>query len=371
MSKTICIEIPVLGEYNLRARKEETMRKEKWRWVFLISIVLLGLMLILSVRPILSPFFVAFVLAYILNPVVVALEQKGIGRKLAIGMVFLGIILIIAVTVIFILPKIYTELLKLSAVLPGTVQALNQYFQDLRSNFVSTGLPNRVASVLDGQLATGEVFLADKLQAFLNQLPELITSMSLMILSPVIAIYLLADWKRIQTSFLRIVPQRWRIGWQRVIQDISHIVRSFIRGNLIVALIVGILTGIGVKLVGMDYALIIGVICGIFDIIPYFGPLIGAIPSILLGLIQSPFMAVKVAIVIFVVQQIESDIISPKLMGDSVGLHPLWIVFALLAGGEIAGFWGMLLSVPFAAVIRVIIRHIYFWLVSPEMERES
>ena len=347
------------------------MRKEKWRWIFLVSVVLLGLILLLSVRPILSPFIVAFVLAYLLSPVVEALERRGGGRKVAITLVFLGIIMTIALIVFFILPKLYSELSKLSSVLPGTVQALDRLIQDFRSNFRSTGLPSRVASVLDGHLAKGEIFLAEQLQAFLEQLPELLASMSLLILSPVIAIYLLADWKRFQTRFLRIVPQRWRMDWQRLLQDISHIVRCFIRGNMIVALIVGILCGVGVKLVGMDYALLIGVLCGVFDLIPYFGPLIGAIPSILLGLIESPIMAVKIAVVILIVQQLEGNVISPKLMGDSVGLHPLWIVFALLAGGEIAGFWGLLLSVPLAAVLRVIIRHIYFWLVSPELERES
>lgn len=347
------------------------MKKERWRWFFLVGVVFFGGILLLSVRSILSPFIVAFILAYLLSPVVEGLIHRGLGRKISITVVFLGIILILGLTLFFILPKLYMELSKLSAVLPGTVHAMEQYIQDFRSNFRSAGLPNQVVTVFDGHLGKGETFLAEKLQDFLETLPELLASTSLLILSPVIAIYLLADWKRIQTGFLRIVPQRWRVDWQRLIQDISHIVRCFLRGNLIVAVIVGILCGIGVKLVGMDYALLIGVLCGVFDLIPYFGPLIGAIPSILLGLIQSPIMAIKVAAVILVVQQIEGNIISPKLMGDSVGLHPLGIVFALLAGGELFGFWGMLFSVPLAAVLRVIIRHIYFWLVSPEVKRES
>ncbi|WP_018306722.1 AI-2E family transporter [Desulfitobacterium hafniense] len=344
------------------------MKKEKWRWIFLIIIVLLSLLLILSVRPILSPFMLAFVLAYLLAPVVEALVRRGVGRKISIALVFVGILLSLALLIFIVIPKLYIELSKLSQVLPETVRTLELVIQDFRANFRATGLPHQVVSVLDEHLSEGESFLIHWLEEFLDNLPKALTSMSLFILSPVIAIYLLADWQRLQAGFLRLVPQRKRVAWQRVVQDISHIVRSFIRGNVIVALIVGILTGVGVKLAGMDYALLIGVICGVFDLIPYFGPLIGAVPSVLLGLIQSPMMALKVAIVILIVQQLESSIISPKLMGDSVGLHPLWIIFALLAGGEIAGFWGMLFSVPFAAVLRVIIRHIYFWLVSPEMK---
>lgn len=347
------------------------MKKEKWRWIFLIGIIILSLLLIVSVRSILSPFVLAFILAYLLDPVVEALVRRGFGRKTSIAFVFIGILLSIGLMIFFVIPKLYIELSKLTQVLPNTIQTLEQTIQDFRANFRATGLPHQVVSVLDEHLGEGETFLISWLEEFLDNVPKLLTSMSLLILSPVIAIYLLADWKRLQAGFLRIVPQSKRVAWQRVIQDMSHIVRSFIRGNLMVALIVGILCGVGVKLVGMDYALIIGVLCGIFDLIPYFGPLIGAVPSVLLGLIESPFMAIKVAIVILIVQQLEGNIISPKLMGDSVGLHPLWIIFALLAGGEIAGFWGMLLSVPFAAVLRVLIRHIYFWLVSPEIKRES
>jgi predicted PurR-regulated permease PerM len=251
------------------------------------------------------------------------------------------------------------------------MQTLDQFIQDFRTNFRSTGLPNQVAQVIDENLAHVEVFVVERLRVFLQTLPEMLASLSLFILSPVLAIYFLADWKRLNKGCLRLVPQKWRVEWQRLLQDINHVVRRFIRGDLIVAVVVGILTGIGVKLVGMDYALLIGIICGVFDLIPYFGPVIGAVPSILLGLTHSPIMGLKIAIVIIVVQQLESDVISPKLMGDSVGLHPLLIVFVLLAGGELAGFWGMLFSVPIAAVLRVILRHIYFRLVAPDLSSDT
>lgn len=323
------------------------------------------------VKPVLGPFLLAFALAYVLSPVVEGLEKRGMGRRWAIACVFIGIIVLLGTTLFLMLPKLYIELSKLAFSLPTTMQTLDQSIQDFRANFRSTGLPNQVAQVFDENLARIEVYLVECLRAFLHTLPEMLASLSLFILSPVLAIYFLADWKRLNKGCLRLVPQKWRLEWQRLLQDINHVVRRFIRGDLIIAVIVGILTGVGVKLVGMDYALLIGIICGVFDLIPYFGPVIGAVPSILLGLIYSPMMGLKIAIVIIVVQQLESDVISPKLMGDSVGLHPLLIVFVLLAGGEIAGFWGMLFSVPIAAVLRVILRHIYFRLVSPEMQPDE
>lgn len=329
--------------------------------------MLLGILILFRVRAILGPFFLAFVLAYLLNPLVVVLERYKISRNRAIAIVFILIIAFCATAIFLIIPIIYNELSKLLVILPQTIQSITDMIEEFRNQFKATGLPNRVAIVLDEHLIQGETMIADRLNQFLDNLPKALSSVTLYMLSPVIAIYILADWKGLGEGFFRIIPQRWRMEWRRLWQDINHVVRQFVRGDLFVAVIVGIMIGIGVKLVGMDYALLIGLVCGIFDLIPYFGPAIGAVPAILLALTHSPVMALKVTLVIFFVQQLEGNIISPKLMGESVGLHPLWVVFALLACGEIAGFWGMFLAVPLAAVIRVLFKHIYFRLVSTKV----
>lgn len=340
------------------------MKFSKWKWIFVGICLFLGMLLFIRVRTILGPFFLAFVLAYLLNPLVEVLERHRIGRKSAIAIVFALIVMVLAATIFLLLPTLYNELNKIAVILPNTLESIAERIDGLRNQFKATGLPSRVALVLDEHLGQGEVVVANWLNLFLDNLPNALASFSLYLLSPVITLYLLADWKALREGFFRIVPQRWRMEWRRLCQDINHVIRLFARGNLVIAIIVGILVGVGVKLVGMEYALLIGLICGIFDLIPYFGPVIGAVPSILIALTNSPAMAVKVALVILIVQQLEGNIISPKLMGDSVGLHPLWIVFALLAGGEIAGFWGMFLAVPLAAVFRVVFNHIYFRLVS-------
>ncbi len=310
---------------------------------------------------------VAFILAYLLNPLVEWLEKHKLGRRWAIAVVFAGIILVIGLGLLLILPTLYNELSKLAVVLPQTMQSLDRFLQGLREQFRSAGLPNKVVAVLDQHLGQGEEVLAARLQSFLQNLPEALTSIGLFILSPILAIYFLVDWPRLGEGLHRMVQSRWRMDWQRLWQDINHVLHRFLRGNLLVAAIVGVLTGIGVKLIGMDYALLIGLICGVSDVIPFFGPFIGGVPSVLLALIKSPWMGLKVALVIFIVQQVESDVISPKLMGDSVGLHPLLVVFAILAGGEIAGIWGMMLAVPVAAVLRVVLRFVYLRLVGPEL----
>lgn len=344
------------------------MTSLKKRWAFVGICGVLAVILIFWVRVILGPFLLAFALAYLLNPMVEWLERHGLGRKTSITAVFLGILLIFAGVLFIILPVIYNELAKLTVVLPQMMQNIDTRLQVYRAQFKATGLPSRITLVLDEHLAQGEVLIANKLKLMLANLPEILMSLTVFILSPILAIYFLVDWKRLEKGIVRLVPQRYRLSWQRLLQDINHVIRRFVRGNLVVAIIVGVLIGFGVKLIGMEYAFLIGLICGIFDLIPYFGPLIGAVPSVLLGLIKSPAMAIKIALIILIVQQLEGNVISPKLMGDSVGLHPLFVVFVLLAGGEIWGFWGMLLAVPFAAVLRLIIRHIYLSLVSPEVD---
>ncbi|MCB8818002.1 AI-2E family transporter [Desulfosporosinus shakirovi] len=343
------------------------MKFKNWKWIFTGTCLLLGILILFRVRAILGPFFLAFVLAYLLNPLVVVLERYKISRNRAIAIVFFLIIAFCATAIFLIIPIIYNELSKLLVILPQTIQSITDMIEEFRNQFKATGLPNRVAIVLDEHLIQGETMIAERLNQFLDNLPKALSSLTLYMLSPVIAIYILADWKGLGEGFFRIIPQRWRMEWRRLWQDINHVVRQFVRGDLFVALIVGIMIGIGVKLVGMDYALLIGLVCGIFDLIPYFGPAIGAVPAILLALTHSPVMALKVTLIIFLVQQLEGNIISPKLMGESVGLHPLWVVFALLACGEIAGFWGMFLAVPLAAVIRVLFKHIYFRLVSTKV----
>lgn len=343
------------------------MDRKHWRWLFLICCLVPGLIFLFSIRAVLGPFLVAFVLAYLINPIIEWLEKHKFTRSWAIALIFGLTVIIIVFTISMILPLTYNEAARLMAILPGKISQLDSFIQSTRQQFQTSGLPEKVAFVIDEHLGNGEVFIASKIKLFLDKLPEKLASIGPYVLSPVLAIYFLADWKRIQLAFMRLVQQKWRVEWQRLWLDISHVVRCFIRGNLVVAVIVGILVGIGVKLIGMDYALIIGLICGITDLIPYFGPLIGAVPAILLGFTKSSIMALEVGLVILFVQQLEGNIISPKIMGDSLGLHPLWVVFALLAGEELAGFWGIFFSVPIAAVIRVVLRHVYFRLVAPKL----
>lgn len=347
------------------------MRRSRIRWLFAAFLILLSSFLLLKVKNILSPFLLGMVIAYILSPSVFRLERKGIKRNVAVALVFIFIAILLALIIFLLLPILYLELGKIIAVLPGKVQALVEYVQNTKSFYSQAGLPSEVSRLIDQQLLKGQTFLLSRLEGVLENLPQMLTSAGLIILAPILAIYYLLDWPKISEGLLRFVPGKKREGWGRILQEIDSILQGYIQGNIIDGIIVGILIGLGVRLIGMEYALLIGVICAVTNIIPYFGPFLGAVPSAALALSKSPLMAVKVALVIFIVQQIDGNIINPKLMSRKVGLHPLWVVLALLAGGEFGGLLGMFLAIPAAAIIRILFREVYNYLVAPDVRGQG
>lgn len=341
------------------------MKRSLIRWIFVASLLILGSCFLFRVKNIISPFIVGAVMAYLLSPAVIWLQKKGLRRRGAVAVIFIWITVLSALLLFLLLPKLYLELGRLSVVLPERFQVIYDYAQNAKEYYSRAGLPSEISGLIDEKFIEGQNFLIKWLESIIENLPGLIASLGLLILAPILAIYFLIDWKKISDSVIKTVPGKFRGEWCRFLQETDYIIRRYIQGNIIDALIVGLLIGIGVKLIGMEYSLIIGVICGITNLIPYFGPILGAIPSVLLALSKSPVMAVKVFLIIFIIQQIDGNIINPRLMSDKVGLHPLWVVFALLAGGELGGLLGMFIAIPLAAIIRLIFRDIYYYLVAP------
>mgnify|MGYP000952883563 FL=1 len=342
------------------------MRFVDRRIVIILLSALVIIFFLFKVRTIIPPFIVGAIIAYLLSPAVTWLEKKGLNRSGAVFVVFIWISVFFLVILFILLPKLYIELGKLITVLPERIQVINEYLQSAKNYYSEKGLPDEVNKLIDQQFVKGEAYLISWLESVINNIPELIMSIGLMILSPVLAVYFLLEGKRISEGVINLVPGRMTGQWQRILQEIDYIIQRYIQGNLLDALIVGLLIGFGVKVVGVEYGFIIGVICGITNLIPYFGPILGGIPAVALALSQSPWHALKVLLIIFIVQQVDGDIINPRLMSNKIGMHPLWVVFALLAGGELAGIVGMLIAVPVAAILRIIFREIYYYLVSPK-----
>ncbi|HEX3015363.1 MAG TPA: AI-2E family transporter [Desulfobacteria bacterium] len=337
--------------------------KKFWR-LSLFGLVGVALAVLLwQVHGVLTPFWLALFIAYLFHPVVDKLHRLGVSKGLSIGLVFLGLVAVVTCIIMFGIPEMFKEFNKLAQNLPQYAGQLQESFSGMHRWYQRAGFPAGVVKAIDANLAGLEEWVGEKLKGVIAAIITFISVLPLLILAPILAIYLLYDWERIKTGLKEMVPYCWRNGAIHLGQETSRVLRRFLRGHLTVATLVGIMTGLGMKLIGMDYALLIGVISALFDVIPYFGPVIGAVPVMALALLKSPQMALWAAGVILIVQQLESNIIQPKVVGNSVGLHPLVVVFVLLAGGDLFGFWGMILAVPVAAVIRVWLAYIYLKLV--------
>jgi predicted PurR-regulated permease PerM len=347
------------------------MQRSIIKWIFIAFVIILIVYFLYKVKNIIFPFIAGAVMAYLLNPAVVWLEKKGLLRRGAVTVVFIWITVLLVLILFLLLPKLYIELGKLAMILPERLQVIYEYFRNVKDYYSRTGLPSEVGKLIDEQFIEAQAMLISRLESIIKNLPGLLASLGLMILSPILAIYFLIDWKRISDGVIKLAPGKMRGEWYRFLQEINYVIQRYIQGNIIDALIVGFLIGTGVKIMGMEYSLIIGVICGITNLIPYFGPVLGAMPSVLLALSKSPIMGIKVLLIIFIIQQIDGNIINPRLMSNKVGLHPLGVVFALLAGGQLGGLLGMLVAIPLAAICKIIFRDIYYYLVSPKFLKST
>jgi predicted PurR-regulated permease PerM len=242
--------------------------------------------------------------------------------------------------------------------LPQLISSYESIFNDLLSIINSSNWSEQVKIAIFEQIAN----VVGQAQEFLVRLLEdglkLVVDMARIIVDLTIALvltyYTIKDGGKFKEYALRLLPKRWRNGLTGACKEISRVLAGFIQGQLMIAFIVGILETIGLMIVGMRYPLVLGMIGGLANIIPYFGPYIGAIPAVAIALTISPIKAVWTVVVFLAVQQIDNNFISPKMIEGRLGLHPVATIFAVLAGGEFFGIMGMLLAVPVMAILRVI-----------------
>lgn len=311
------------------------------------------------VRGLFFSFFLAVLLSYLISPLVDAINRRGAPRAAAILWAYLALFLVMAGVFMYGFPLIIDQLNRLAEEIPQyTVQA-QEIFQSVQNRFAGLGMPDAMRQVFDERLAWLEGIILDQVRNILAAIVGLVGCVFKIILAPVLSFYILKDLELIKKKALSILPAGWRDETVELFMGIDGVLGSFIKGYLLVAAIVGGMTATVMALMGVDFALMLGLFAGLTELIPYFGPIIGAVPAVGLALLKSKWLALKVAVAFLIIHQLEGNFISPKILGDKVGLHPLVVIFSLLAGGELYGLTGMLLAVPTAAVLRVIINFIF------------
>ena len=326
--------------------------------MILIGILIGSLYLIWLVRSALYPFIIGLLLAYMLNPIVCFLERNGLQRVWSIIILYLFLFGFVIIGGSKLLTLLIRDLEYFAQDLPQIVARINEVLIFIQSQYQNSTLPYSVRLAIDEALLQGETEMQQFIGQIVNSIITIARNSIGVAISPILAFYLLHDWFEIKSKILLLLPSRWRAECILLFRDVDKVLSGIIRGQLTVACIVGIFVTSGLHFLQLKFALIIGILAAMFDIIPYFGPIIGATPAVMLAILESPWLTMKVIILFVIIQQIEGNIIHPKIIGDNLGLHPLTVIFFVFVGGEVGGLVGMLLGVPLAAIGKVFVGHV-------------
>ena len=342
----------------------EPVQATRWRFWLVAAVVFL--LVLWRLNDILLPFVVGMVLAYFFDPLVARLQRTGLSRTPTTAVVTILAALLAVGTATAIIPPLVGQVEEFAAKVPEyfvkAAVRVQPMIEPLRDRL---GLPP--LSVKDLQEHATQ-WAGEGLSVFgtvagrvAQRGVAIINLLALLFLTPVVTFYLLRDWPKFLAAVDGALPLDHADTIRRLANEANAATAGYLRGQALVCVCLGTLYGIGLSIVGLQFGFVIGMIAGIISFIPFVGTLVGATLSLGMALAQFPpdWISVgKVAVVFLIGHLLESNFLSPKLVGDRVGLHPVWVMFALLAGGSLFGFVGVLVAVPVAAIIGVIVRHL-------------
>jgi len=321
-----------------------------------------GLWLLYLLSPMLTPFLAAATLAYLFDPLVDWLERRKLSRTLGTVLVLLGLLLLMAVLALILTPLFQAQSRLLMAQLPrlldwGQLTVLPWLHSSLGMDLASSQA--EIIAWLKGHV--GEL---TKLTAYLpsvgSQGLALLGIAASLLLIPVVTFYMLRDWDRMMASLSEIIPARVRPSLTAIARDIDQVLAEFVRGQVSVIFIMALFYSLGLWLAGLDYALAVGMVAGILVFVPYLSVTVGVLLGTLASLGQHGDLVSLLPVwgVFAVGQLLEGMVITPRLVGERVGLHPVAVIFALMAFGQLFGFFGVLLAIPASAALLVALRHL-------------
>jgi len=350
----------MLPTYVLVVKKLSWWKKNKTKKLIFFICLAFGITYFFYlIRGLIFSLGLAILLAYLLSPLVNAIERRGTPRLGAILLVYLAMFFFTAGIFLYGVPRIIEQLNGLAETIPQYTSQAQEIAQSIQTRYIDLGIPGGMRQVIDERISWIEEIILQQVRKTVAALVGAAGYVFKIFLAPVLAFYFLKDMQLLKKKAISLLPEEWREDVIGMFQEIDQALGSFIRGYFLVAAVVGGLTALSMALLGMEFALMLGLIAGLTELIPYFGPVIGAVPAVCLAILRSKWLAVKVSLAFLIIHQLEGNIISPKILGDRVGLHPLIVIFSLFAGGELYGLTGMLLSVPVAAVVRVFLKYVY------------
>lgn len=337
---------------------------ESQKWLILVTFVGVGGLLSL-LAPVLTPFLISALLAYLGDPLVDSLENIKFPRTLAVTTVFVVIFSVIVAMPVLLIPLLEQQISSLLAKLPGYMDWLQQTLRPWLRQTLGIDLDDLGLGALQQTLTQHWQQAGGIVAALLGTMSRsgfiLLAWMVNLVLIPVVTFYLLRDWDVLVGRIQALLPRRVEPVITRLARNSDEVLGSFLRGQMMVMLALGIIYTAGLMIVGLDLAVLIGMVAGVVSFVPYLGFIVGILLAGIAALMQ--FQEVSsllwVAMVFSVGQALEGMLLTPLLVGDKIGLHPVAVIFAVLAGGQLFGFFGILLALPTAAVIMVLLRFVH------------
>lgn len=360
------------------------------RIVVASATVMIGLWFLATLGSLLAPFILAFILAYILDPAADALERRGVPRGLAVAILLLPVLGIIISAFIFGIPALAAQAEAIIENLPVAAQRLETWWQGLIARVQRMNLPFVSEDALAAQMRGID---EERITAFIRERQDALlrggwsaltgvsrgfgivfTVLSYLVVTPVVLVYLLLDFDRARLRAIDLIPASRRASVVSFLSEYDALLSRFLRGQVIAAAIVGVLTWLGLLIVGFPFSGLVGTIAGVFNLVPYLGLVASVLPVFVIALFSGSFLGslLRAGIVFAIVQAIDGSVTGPRIVGTSVGLHPIWVMLALAIGSFFFGFVGLLLAMPAAVFLKLaIIRAIARYRASPLYTAES
>ncbi|WP_099866275.1 AI-2E family transporter [Pararhizobium haloflavum] len=336
-----------------------SLRMQATFWLIAL-VVSIGFLVLF--RDILLPFVAGMALAYFLDPVADRLQRLGVSRLMATILILFAFILVFVLTLMIVIPVLISQAAEFGQRLPEYVAQLQDLITKADGNLLPPWVEEQIAGLREsftGLISQGAGLVGTLAGQIWTSSMAVINIVALLVITPVVAFYLLLDWDRMVEKVDSWVPRNHVEDVREIARDMDRAIAGFVRGQGTVCIILGLFYAIGLSLVGLNFGLLIGMFAGLISFIPYVGSMIGLILSVGVAVVQfwpDYIWILATAGVFFAGQFLEGNILQPKLVGSSVGLHPVWLMFALFAFASLFGFLGMLIAVPAAAAVGVLVR---------------
>ncbi|MBC1375072.1 AI-2E family transporter [Listeria sp. FSL L7-0091] len=321
--------------------------------------------LMVILKTVAAPIILAGISYYLFNPIIDWLEKKKWKRGWAIALLYLVIIGLIILLFSFVIPAVKDQIVSLFKSFPGYWDQITQKFNEFSRSSLFDQIKDKLSTNMSDIMKTLSTKGTSVINSAITSIGSIVGTVTEVVLAivttPLVLFYLLKDGKKLPDFLLKMLPVNGRAHTRQVLGEANHQISSYIRGQIIVSLCIGILLFIGYLIIGLPYALTLAIIAACTSIVPYLGPAIAITPAIIIAIVTSPWLLIKLIIVWCVVQLLEGKFISPQVMGKTLKVHPITILFVILVAGNLFGVLGVIFAVPGYAVLKVVVTHVFIW----------